>query len=111
MFECPKGSKNESTNLRICESGLALTLGGWAGFVYSSIRLFVYSSIRLFVYSHVTKGESLSAGVAGRVGRVVLEPNPQVGKSFPWIRQRVRLATRGKYNNHPRDILREPGPR
>ena len=23
-------------------------LGGWAGFVYSSIRLFVYSSIRLW---------------------------------------------------------------
>ena len=62
-------------------------------------------------FAYVTKGENLSAGVAGRVGRVVLEPNPQVGKSFPWIRQQVRLATRGKYNNHPRDISREPGPR
>ena len=30
----------------INESRLALTLGGWAGFVYSLIRLFVDSSIR-----------------------------------------------------------------
>ena len=34
-------------------SKLVVVLGGWVGFVYSSIRLFVYSSIRLFVYSSI----------------------------------------------------------
>jgi len=43
----PSGKMRESTNLRINESKLVATLGGWAGFVYSSIRLFVYLSIRI----------------------------------------------------------------
>ena len=58
MSEKPvKARISESTNQRINESAaeFVTTLGSWAGFVYSSIRLFVYSSIRLFLMKQKRK--------------------------------------------------------
>ena len=63
-------------NQRINESGLALTLGGRAGFVYSSIRLFVYSrffrrreDVWIFETIYALVAHAVAFGHGGEVAR------------------------------------------